>query len=347
MMIKLSMDKINQLFSLIVRERELYLPVEKDDCREFEKWTKEKTVCLDKGNTVKSAKDLFFPQSENLVAFKTAGKKIEVLEKQNESMQFVVFGVRACDAASFEILDKVFLAKPVDTYYKMRRDHGTVVTLACGKPEETCFCSTFGIDAANPKGDVATWIVEDTLYWKSLTKKGDTLTEQVRSLMQEADREDDGRLLDYQQEMKERMQKLPFHNIDLKAFDTASMNEMFYSEKWKKLSEACIGCGTCTFLCPTCQCYDIRDYDTGHGVQRFRCWDSCMYSEFTKMAAENPRNTQVERFRQRFMHKLVYFPANNNGVYGCVGCGRCVLKCPISMNIVKVIKALGQKNEGE
>ena len=43
------------------------------------------------------------------------------------------------------------------------------------------------------------------------------------------------------------------------------------------------------------------------------------------------------------MHKLVYFPMNNDGVFSCVGCGRCVEKCPIHMNIVKVIKALGGK----
>ena len=115
---------------------------------------------------------------------------------------------------------------------------------------------------------------------------------------------------------------------------------LFNSDKWESLSESCLACGTCTFVCPTCQCYDIRDYDTGHGVQRFRCWDSCMYSDFTLCAHGNTHNTQMQRFRQRFMHKLVYYPANNNGVFGCVGCGRCLRSCPISMNIVKVMKAL-------
>ena len=28
------------------------------------------------------------------------------------------------------------------------------------------------------------------------------------------------------------------------------------------------------------------------------------------------------------------------GVFGCVGCGRCLRSCPISMNIVKVMKTL-------
>ncbi len=62
---------------------------------------------------------------------------------------------------------------------------------------------------------------------------------------------------------------------------------------------------------------------------------------FTMMAAGNNRTTQLQRFRQRFMHKLVYFPDNNDGMYSCVGCGRCVEKCPQSLNIVKVIKRMG------
>ena len=127
---------------------------------------------------------------------------------------------------------------------------------------------------------------------------------------------------------------------DMAKFKGENLLELFNSPEWEKLSETCLGCGTCTFVCPTCQCYDIRDFNTGKGVKRFRCWDSCMYSDFTKMAAENPRKSQLERSRQRFMHKLVYYPTKNEGIYGCVGCGRCLNKCPISMNIVKVIKKL-------
>ena len=71
-----------------------------------------------------------------------------------------------------------------------------------------------------------------------------------------------------------------------------------------------------------------------------------MYSDFTLMAGGNNRTTQLQRFRQRFMNKLVYFPANNDGMYSCVGCGRCVEKCPEALNIVKVIKAF-EKQGGE
>ncbi|MBQ7164140.1 MAG: 4Fe-4S dicluster domain-containing protein, partial [Clostridia bacterium] len=137
-----------------------------------------------------------------------------------------------------------------------------------------------------------------------------------------------------------------FYGLDLSVWGADGLLEKFNSEKWKELSEACVGCGACTFVCPTCQCYDVRDFDKGNGVQRYRCWDSCMYKDFTMMAHGTPRPTQMQRFRQRFMHKLVYYPSNNEGIFSCVGCGRCVEKCPIHMNIVKVIKAFGgEKNE--
>lgn len=345
-MYKLAISRLAELFSSISGNRELYLPVEVNGQVQFGKWSPESVVRLDKLNTVKSAKDLFFPQSENLVAFKTQGKKISILENRDETKPFAVLGVRACDAASFGILDKVFLAEPVDSYYKTRRDNGVVVSLACSEPEETCFCSAFGIDAVNPAGDVSAWIAGDTLYWNSLTEKGDALTETVKAVFETSGSADEEKLESHKAEVKAIMERLPLHDLSLKGLNGDALNEVFNSPKWEELSQACIGCGTCTFVCPTCQCYDIRDYDTGHGIQRFRCWDSCMYSEFTKMAAENPRTTQMQKFRQRFMHKLIYFPANNDGAYGCVGCGRCLAKCPVSMNIVKVIKALGG-NENE
>ncbi|WP_330384478.1 4Fe-4S dicluster domain-containing protein [Christensenella timonensis] len=344
MMKKLPMSRIGELFSAIDEKKELYLPVFKAGKTNYERWTKDAKVKLNVLNTVKSPKDMFFPQSEDLVAFKMQDKNIEVLPPEEPDTPFVVFGVRPCDNKSLDILDMVFLAEPVDTYYKARRENGVVVGLACSEPEETCFCGAFGIDATQANGDVATWITGDTLYWKPLTQKGEELTAQVESLFEDAeDSEIDGAVA----KAKEILDQLPLKDLSLKGFDGDATGRLFDSPKWEELYRACIGCGTCTFVCPTCQCYDIRDFDTGHGIKRYRCWDSCMYSDFTRMAHGNPRKTQLERFRQRFMHKLVYFPANNGGEYSCVGCGRCVSKCPISMNIVKVIKALGETEDGK
>ena len=334
---KLALSALNDLFAAINAAEALYIPA--DDAASqagFTRW--QAGMALSKKlNTVRSAKDLFFPQVENLMGFRVSEKQIELIEMRDETAPFVLFGVRACDARSFEILDKVFLAEPVDTYYQARREHGTVVTMACTRPEETCFCGAFGIDAADPAGDVTCWIAGDALYWRANTEKGETLTAKLPMM------EDSGEeaVAAQQEATREILKKLPLANLDLSKVGAGKTKELFSRPEWKQLSEACLGCGTCTFVCPTCQCYDIQEFTGGKTVRRFRCWDSCMYSDFTKMSAGQPRPTQLERFRQRFMHKLVYFPDNNDGCFGCVGCGRCLAKCPIHMNLVKVVKTLG------
>lgn len=339
-MLMMSMDKIDELFALIAKSQTLYIPADnKDGAAEYTKWS-EGVKYSNALNTLRSAKDFFFPQTENLVDFKMSGKNIEIIDTREEAEDFVIFGVRACDAKSFAILDNVYLDEPVDTYYKTRREHGTVITMACTKPSETCFCSTFGIDATQPGGDVECANDGANLFFEAKTEKGKALLDTISSLLSDGDTSELERV---KANTKEILAKLPLANVSTEAFGGDKLDELFNSDKWAGLSESCLGCGTCTFVCPTCQCYDIKDFDTGHGIKRYRCWDSCMYSDFTKMAHGNPRLTQLERFRQRFMHKLVYYPSNYNGEFGCVGCGRCLAKCPISMNIVKVMKALEVK----
>ena len=338
-MLRISADKIYQLLEAASAAQTVYIPADREDGEaEFKKY--EPGMQLTNRLTLRSAKDFFFPQTEDLVEFRMDGKNIEVNDIRKECEDFVIFGVRACDARSFTILDKVYLVDPVDSFYKNRRDHGTVVTMACSRPAETCFCQTFGIDPTAPEGDCSVWNADGYYYFKPNTDKGQKFIDSVSALLEEGDTAELDKSVE---KTKEVMKKLPLANLTTENFGGEKLNEYFNSDKWAELSESCLGCGTCTFVCPTCQCYDIKDFNTGHGIKRYRCWDSCMYSDFTKMAHGNPRLTQLERFRQRFMHKLVYFPANNNGEFGCVGCGRCLSKCPISMNIVKVMKALEVK----
>ena len=336
---KIAISQLSDLFKQISAQQKLYIPADNKGQAQFLPYV-EGLKLTESLNTVRSAKDLFFPQTENIIGFEVEGKTISVKEIRDEVEPFVVFGVRACDAASFDILDRVFLSEPADSFYAHRRANGTVVTMACGKPEETCFCSAFGIDATEPKGDVSCWMTADSVLLKANTEKGEVLLAKLQ-LDDAADDAADAA----KAEAKAILEKLPLKDLDLDGFNGENLMKWFNSPAWDKLSQSCLGCGTCTFVCPTCQCYDVRDFDTGHGVERFRCWDSCMYSDFTMMAHGTNRPTQKERFRQRFMHKLVYFPSNNDGVYGCVGCGRCLAKCPISMNIVKVAKTLKEGQE--
>lgn len=340
MLKRIPVSKLGELFDMISAKQSLYIPVDREGgAAEYKKYESGMTMS-NVLNTVRSAKDFFFPQTEDLVEFKTEGKTIEVKDIREECGDFVIFGVKGCDVRSFSILDKVYLSDPVDSFYKNRRDHGTVVAMACTRPSETCFCTTFGIDPTMPGGDVTVFPDGEGYFFLANTEKGEAFMAMIDDLLCDGDA---SRLMEVQENTRNVLKRLPLANLSTEAFGGDRLNEYFNSDKWAELSESCIGCGTCTFVCPTCQCYDIKDFNTGNGIKRFRCWDSCMYSDFTKMAHGNPRLTQLERFRQRFMHKLVYFPANNDGEFGCVGCGRCLSKCPISMNIVKVMKALEVK----
>ena len=342
-MLKCSLNNIQSLFAEISKDAKLYLPVDcADGSATYGVWS-EGVEWSNALNTTKSPKDLFFPQTEDLMRFKTEGKSIEIIDTRTESEDFVVFGVRACDVKSFEVLDRVFLTEPRDSFYATKREHGTIVSLACTKPSETCFCTAFGINAAEPAGDVSAWKDSENLYLQANTEKGSALLKKLGALLEESS---DDAVNAQKEKIAKIMDKLPLKDLSTDAFGGGKTKELFNDPAWDELSSTCLGCGTCTFVCPTCQCYDIKDFNTGNGVIRYRCWDSCMYSEFTKMAHGNNRLTQKERFRQRFMHKLVYYPENNDGLFSCVGCGRCLAKCPISMNIVKVMKKIGG-NKGE
>lgn len=344
-MLSIAKDKIDSLFELIGSKQPLYFPVDNNSGKaDFAKWQKG-TKLSEKLKTTRSAKDFFFPKTEHMVSYEMSGKEVKVVDPRKDVEDFVIFGVRACDARGFTAIDNVYLnMNPVDSYYKNRREHGTVIVLACNEPAKTCFCSTFGIDAslAKPAGDVSCWLADGKYYFEANTDKGKAFVENAKSALEDADT---SAVEACKKDIAEKVEKLPFAHLDLSKFQGKDMLKIFNSKIWDKVSEPCVGCGTCTYVCPTCMCFDVRDFATSNGVRQIRCWDSCMYNDFTQMAAENPRHTQKERSRQRFMHKLMYYPMAHDGMFSCVGCGRCVENCPVNMNIVKVIKAVNESDD--
>ena len=289
-MYKIAKENLSALFQKVAETQELYLPVNSNGQVNFAAWTEGANVDLDTLKSVKSPKDAFFPQSENLYTVRKEDKKIKIDPQSLKDQDFVVFGMKACDVKGIEVLDKVFLADPVDTYYAARRAHGTIVAMACHEPEETCFCKVFGVNCAEPVADVATWMIDGEMYWKALTEKGEKLTSAVAALLTDAD---EAKVEAEKAAIRAIVEKLPYSNLSLEGWNGDVLLDKFNSPVWEELYKPCLACGTCTFVCPTCQCYDIKDYDTGHGVQRYRCWDSCMYSDFTMMAHGNNRTSQM------------------------------------------------------
>jgi ferredoxin len=125
--------------------------------------------------------------------------------------------------------------------------------------------------------------------------------------------------------------------------DRQSMDERFDSPYWWEASRACLACGICSYLCPTCHCFDIVD----EGYLRLRCWDTCSSDTFTRMAAgENHRKLKGSRYRQRIYHKFSYF-SENFDTHACVGCGRCTRHCPVKIDIVEIVNGIDSAATGD
>jgi len=327
---KIPQEALHALFTALHADMPLYLPTRQVGGTDFAPWTGHAdAVDLLTLKTLRSPKQFFLPAVEELYRVNAA---YDVTPAPVPKNAFILFGVRGCDAAALLLLDRVFLHEPIDATYQARRNAARVITLACEAPDPTCFCAAFDIDAAAPEGDVRTWLASDALYWQPLTEKGVSLTEKMRP-----------HLTPIRKAPKKREDKNAATQI-IKNF--APVPAHFDSSVWEDAHRTCLACGTCTFLCPTCHCYDLAHEETpcGGGTCQ-RWWDVCLSPTFTQMAHGNPRPTKKERFRQRYMHKLVYFH-QNHGKLGCVGCGRCVTNCPARINIVGVAQALTRARGG-
>ena len=119
------------------------------------------------------------------------------------------------------------------------------------------------------------------------------------------------------------------------------VTELFDAGFWEEVAFSCINCGTCTFLCPTCWCFDIQDEVYNGQVDRIRNWDTCMSPLFTlEGSGHNPRQNKFQRVRQRFMHKLKYYVDKYESGVQCSGCGRCVRFCPVNIDIRRVAEMM-------
>lgn len=285
-------------------------------------------------------KRFLFPQSESLLRYNfQASGRDRVQAVAPEEQPVLLFGVRPCDAHSFETLDAVFLNQDgvVDPYYKVRRDATTVITVACDRPARTCFCASM---EGNPHGsrgaDALLRDAGDGYVVEIVTDKGRAALEGAPLV--EIDAASDGAVETVEANKAAAEEKASI-GVEPREF-VAALEGLFESDVWDQIHEKCIACGACTFLCPTCHCFDIQDEQSGDDGRRLRNWDSCQFASFTLHASgHNPRTTQRERWRQRAMHKLCWYPGKF-GPLGCVGCGRCVRDCPTGVDIRQIIKTL-------
>ena len=103
-MYKIAKENLSALFQSIAENQELYLPVEVSGQVNYKAWTPDAKVSLETLKTVKSPKDAFFPQSENLYTVQRDGKKLSIQPEALKEQNFVVFGMKACDIQGVKVI---------------------------------------------------------------------------------------------------------------------------------------------------------------------------------------------------------------------------------------------------
>ncbi len=308
----------------------LVAPVEEAGTILFRRVDAAEKVRLDFLNTEESPKDLFFPQSEVLFSYGPEG-----IGPAAEAAEQVLFGIRPCDLAALPLMDRVFGEGPFrDPTYLQRRERTVLVAQACGKPGAECFCTSFGLSPGHAAGaDVMLYPRDGHYLASALTDAGERL---LQPFTGEAVSPGEAEAVAAHFCGKETAlgSVLSLDGI------AESLDGMFEHPLWEEMAARCLSCGICTFTCPTCHCFQMTDENRGEGGERVRCWDSCMFPDFTRMAGgHNPRAAKSARVRQRFMHKLNHF-VRRWGEYLCVGCGRCVTMCPVGLHIPQVVRDL-------
>ena len=284
-------------------------------------------------NTRYPAKSLFLPQSEVLMKYDGILRSVENTEKEK-----ILFGLRPCDAHAMHLLDHALVDEQnPDEYWKQKRESAIVISMGCTSPEETCFCTAVGGSPFNTADSDALLVeLEDAYCVYILTEKSSTLFKELP----DADAAQLQKVKKLTQKVESNMPAL-LPKQDLHDALMAS----FESDFWKEVSQSCFGCGVCTFLCPSCFCFDIVDETVRK--ERVRNWDTCMFRTYSLEASgHNPRPTKVERTRQRVMHKFVYWVDLIDEI-GCTGCGRCMKYCPVNIDIREIAaNALHRELEG-
>lgn len=322
-------SSLDDLFKkMMAGGKRVLAPVRKGDTILFQEIDGHSAVAADYVQTTLSAKEALLPRCEEMMRFTTAQSTVSIEGGPAQPAPVVVFGVRPCDARSIAVVNAVYLKDYDDALYKEKFDNTTIIAVSCAKSDEYCFCTSVGGSPGSTEGsDILLTLVDgDTYLAEILTEKGKAVVSIAPDLFAAAGSE----------EKEKHLADVPVH-FDLDALEK-KLPGAFDGAVWITQSLRCIGCGTCSYVCPACTCFDIQDETDGNRGMRFRCWDSCGFGLFTlHTSGHNPREVQSQRWRQRIMHKFSYQP-DQLQVVGCVGCGRCSRACPVDMNLLQHIK---------
>ena len=256
---------------------------------------------------------------------------------EDEPPRYAFLGVRPCDLRAIAIQDRV-LAQP-GSRYAARRARLFIVAVNCTEPGETCFCASMGTGPGADQGyDLALTEMVDERGHRFVadvgSQRGADVMDQVPS-----EPVDEATVKGARSAVEAAADQMG------RQMETGDLRELMagshQAARWDDVASRCLTCGNCTMACPTCFCTGIEDTTdlTGDHAERWERWDSCFDLDFSYLHGGGVRKSAKSRYRQWLTHKLGTWH-DQFGSSGCVGCGRCIVWCPVGIDLTEEVKAL-------
>ena len=336
----LTTESFNELLTTLLESCRVMGPKEEDGVYRCA-WLKDAAefAMPDDGLPRVSFKQAVLPRTEVLFYYRRDRDSEETVPPPAAQPQ-ILLGVHPCDVRAIEVLDAVFLAEPFpEELYRRRREATTIIGFGV-PPERTAtpaFFEDMGISSLDNSGTdlFLVPLADGRLLLETVNSKGQTLVAEFAADLPDAGDTERAELESMRAAARARVSN---------AMDSEALRDklatMFDSSLWDELGEKCVACGACTYLCPTCHCFDIQDEERGQYGCRVRNWDTCQFEQFTRHASgHNPRDSQSGRARQRILHKFEYGLTNFQLPF-CVGCGRCIQACPVHNDLRQMLKRI-------
>jgi len=327
----LKKEDFSKFINSFIKDHDIFAPVDKDNVIAYQKISSPDEIAVDYLNSKIPPKSIFFPQKDVLFNYEEKDGDIVLEDAFEKGSPKIIFGVRPCDAKSFKLLDNFFaFGSFKDKNYLERRKETVVIGLGCNYPKLTCFCTSVEGNPFNKVDvDILFTDIGDKYLIEDVTEIGKKFISDIDEMLGNASQED----IDKAETIKKKATE------EIKVFTNKEdiikhLEDLYEDPMWEEVSKKCIRCGACTFLCPTCHCFDVIDENIDkHKGRRVRIWDTCQFPLFTfHGSGHNPRDKKNMRTRQRLYHKFSYY-IKNYDLCGCVGCGRCIQSCPCNSDI--------------
>ena len=328
---------LQKFYEGIIVNNDTYAPVEKFGKFDFKKVSKLSECDPDSPiDLTMSVKPLFFPRSAKVMKYEENREGTTVSEVDEDPLggKRVILGVKHCDARGLQVLDKVYKWDYIDTDYQKRRENTVIISPRCDKAGVNCFCTSLDYDVENSDAHDVRIVngLNEKIYIQAITEKGESFLKDS-GIWHPASGIDSSEEINKQYKSFEASFRLKMNYAEI----NAKLQKAFDSPEFDEISKNCISCNTCAFICPTCHCFKISDEKVKDTGLRYKSYDSCNNGYFTLMAGgHNPRPVKYRRWRQRAMHKFVYYK-ERFGVNLCVGCGHCAISCPVNISIFDVV----------